>query len=302
MSVIYMRPRAGRQADFGKITEWSATREWLAKTNNRFDEENVILGYGYSQGILPVPFVNVLGTNPLLLCRKVMPKQEKNSPQHWVITAEYSSEWLSKQEKDEQQYPNPVDRPAKISWASTKYNKPCIFDSSNNLILNSAGDPFDPPAEFDQSRWTFKVSKNVDSVPSWIIDYTDAVNNATFTVQGVSVNQYCAKIMSIEISDEQTAQIDANTEITYFVFSYSVEIRAETWKLQLLDQGFRQKGSDSTKREHIKDDATPAKFVSKPWPLDGAGKKLSNPTPSTAKILKFDVYNYKPFNILPGLS
>jgi hypothetical protein len=303
MAVLSMRPLPGKEGSFGPITEWSAKREWLAVCDSRFDEESTILAYGYANGILPVPFANVLGSNPLLLCWTVSPKQDKKSPLHWVVTASYSTQYLSKQEKDEQNYPNPVDRPAKFTWSSAKYNKPMVKDINGSMIVNSAGDPFDPPAEADRSRWTVSITKNVYAVPSIIIDYTDAINSGSFTIQSLPVAAQVAKIMSINIGEEQSAQIAEDSEITYFAFSYTMEFRPETWKLELLDQGFRSfDPNDATKRVHIKDDAVPAKFVTKPWPLDGSGAKLANPSTSNAVSKKFDIYNAKDFSSLPGIN
>jgi len=315
MAVASWGRLAGKEGSFGPIAEWTAKREWLFKTNNRYDEENVVLAYGYGNNILPFPLVSSLPSNPLLLCRRVLPKQDKKSPLHWVVTAEYSTEYLSKQEKDAQQYQNPVDRPSSIKWNTAKYNKPVVYDTGNNLILNSAGDPFDPPPEKDASRWTATVTKNVPAVPSYILDYCDAVNSEQFTIQGLPVAQYVAKIMSIEIGEEQAAQISEFQEQTYFTFTYTLEFRSaqvtrnsgvkepEGWLLRLLDQGFREKDpNDSTKRRHIKDDASPAKFVTHPWPLDGTGKKLADPKVSTAKQRNFDVYNYISFSNLPGIN
>lgn len=302
MFVNYMRPLPGREGSFGKITEWKTRRAWLAHTTSRFVEEWQILEYGWTNGILPVPFASVLETQPLLLCRSVSPSQQRESPQHWIIVAEYSSEPMTQQKREEQQYPNPLNRPARIRWNSAKYNKPCIYDTDGNLILNSAGDPYDPPPEIDQSRWTATIQKNVAAVPQVIIDYTDAINESPFTIQGVSVGPKVAKIMSIEISDSQFAQAGGD-EIEYVTFTYALEFRPETWQLKLLDQGYRQKDpNDSTKRIAIKDDATPARDISHPWPLNGSGAKLTNPTPSTAVKRTHNVLAAKDFSILPGIN
>ncbi len=314
MACVSIRPLPGKEGSFGPITEWRAKREWLATCNSRYDEESTILSYGYANNILPIPFVNTLGSNGLLLCWRVLPKQDRKSPLHWVVTAEYSSEYLSKKEKDEQQYTNPTDRPATIKWSTAKYNKPAVRDINGNLILNSAGQPFDPPAEKDCSRWTATISKNLEDVPSFILDYCDAINSDEFTIQGLNVLPGVAKIMTIEIGDEQSAQISDHEEITYYVFTYTVEFRSalvmvngvripEGWTLYLLDQGYHQiDPNDSTKRIAIKDDSVPAKFTTKPWPLNGSGARLANPTASNAFALPQVIYNSKAFSVLPGIN
>ena len=307
MSVLSINPLGERTAFFGLITTWKATRRWLVKCDTRFQEEWQILETGWNFNgtqIFPIPYTNVLGSQPMLLCRSLQADQQRQNPQVWIVTAEYSSEPLSQQQKDAQQFENPLERPSKIRWGSGKYNKAAVFDSSGNSITNSAGDPFDPPPEIDQSRWTATVTTNVSAVPQAIIDYTDAVNSDGFTILSVPVSPLCAKIMGIDVSEEQTAQVGENDFVNYFVFGYVLEFRKETWKLQLLDQGFREfDPNDATKRIPIKDDAVPPKDVTKPWPLDGAGTRLNNPTPDTAAIVAFDVYNSLPFGgVLPGLN
>lgn len=303
MAVIYMLPIGERQGMFGLITTWSAERRWLALCDTRFAEEWQILEFGWAEGVLPVPYRNVLGSQPLLLCRSVGAKQQKDSPQHWIVTATYSSEPLTQQQREAQQFENPLDRPAKVRWNTAKYNKPVFIDNDGNNLVNSAGEFFDPPAEVDRSRWTATVTKNVEGIPFYIIEFTDAINDADFTIQGVPVAHRCAKIMSIEISEEQTAQINETDTIEYFVFSYTMEFRPETWVLYLQDQGYRQiSTTDDTKRIPIKDDGTPPKDVTKPWPLDGMGGKLADPSPTNTKLISFNVYTEQSFLVLPGID
>lgn len=303
MAIDYIRPLRGRSAFFGPITNWKATRKWLVHTTTRYDEEWPILQTAWLADSLPKPFSSVLGTQPLLLCKGIGGDQVEKSPQHWVFKAEYDSQPLSQQRKEEQQYPNPLDRPFKITWNTAKYNKPAVFDTSGNLILNSAGEPYDPPAEKDASHWVANVTKNLPGVPSYVLTMENAINSTGFTIQTIPVDQYCAKVMSLNIGEFQTTQVGEDI-VTWLVFSYSIEFRNETWKLQPLDQGYRQiDPNDSTKRIHIKDDAIPAKFVTKPWPLDGSGAKLANPSPSNAVKRSHNIYTAMDLgNLLPGLN
>jgi len=322
MAVDSIRPLGGREATFGRITEWTANRRWLVHTTSRFDEEWQILeaGWNSSPQLFPVPYTNVLASQPLLLCRSIGGRQQERSPQHWIVTAEYSSAPLSQQQQDAQQYENPLDRPSAIRWNSVKYSRACIFDTGGNLILMSSGEPPDPPAEMDASNWVVSVRHNEPAIPAFIIDYTDAVNTSAFTIQGLTVDPYVAKIMEIEIGELQTAQISETEAVGYYPFAYSMELRGkmipatdiysspgtqvrEGWKLRLLDQGYWQKDpNDSTKRIRIQDDSKPPRDVVKPWPLNGLGARLSDPTPSTAKSRVWDIYNYKDFGVLPGVN
>lgn len=290
MSVEYIRPMSGREGEFGTITEGRSSRSWLAKCSSRFDDESVVLPWGIGEGILPIPYTSFHPTMPLLLCRKLKWKQDRKSPLHSVVTADYSSEPLNQSDQDQEE--NPLSRRAKIRWNTAKYQKAIDRDVDGDAVVNSAGDYFDPPPQVDRSRWTATVQKNLASVPSWIIDYTDAVNDSPFTFQGLSVGTRVAKIMSIEISDQQV-----ENDIPFFVFGYTLEFRPETWKLLVLDQGMRH--IFGTDRFQILDDRSPPRPVTSPVCLDGEGQKLAEPDTENAVFLEFDAYEEKDFSVLP---
>jgi hypothetical protein len=230
-------------------------------------------------------------------------KQQEKSPEYWIATAEYSSAPLSQQQKDAQQFENPLDRPSKIRWNTAHYNKPLAFDNQGLPVLMSSGEPVDPPPEADRSRWVVNVAKNVAGVPNYILDYTDGVNASAFTIQGLTIPQYVAKIADIEIGEEQTAQVSDQQWVTYYPFAYAFELRPETWKLKLLDQGFWQLDpNDSTKRKRIQDDSTPPRDVVKPWLLDGSGGRVDDPSIQNSKYLVFDAYNYVDYGVLPAVN
>ncbi len=305
MTVLSMRPKRGREADYGKITEHTATEEWLAHSDTRFESDYALCQYGWNNGILPVPYVSIIdGINPLipLLCRKLKIMREEKSPQHFVIRADYSSEPITIQER--QQQSNPLDLRPKIKWKTSKYNKPIFqeVDDDENFILNSAGDFFDPSPEVDRSRWVCNVTTNVEFVPDFLIDYADTVNIDGFTIQGVVVPPLVARLSEIDISEQQIVTVGED-EIAYYTFGYSMEMNPDTWMLELLDQGVRQKDPNSPgDRVAVKDNAVPPKSVNKPWPLDGDGTKLDDPNPTNCVKLEFFVYHARDFSVLPGIN
>ncbi len=305
MGIQYILLLAGRESEYPKVLEYKQQRDYLCYSTSRYENDYTITQYGWANGILPIPYVTWSSSpNGLiaLLCRSLSIKQDKKSPQHYVITATWSSEPLTQAEKEEQQIPNPLDRPPKIRWKTGKYNKAIFKDIHDKAILNSAGEFFDPVPEVDRSRWSVYVSANVAAVPSFMIDYTDGINENAISIQGLPIGEQVAKLMDMEVGEVQTSQY-GDTEIPYVIFTWAAEMRPETWALNLLDQGMRQiDPNDATKRIAVKDDATPPKEVHKPWPLDGSGNKLANPSPTNAVQLSFDVYNPIAFEVLPGVD
>lgn len=301
MGVYYRGSLPGKEAEFGKLEDGRASRAWLFYTTNRYVEEAEILAYGIGIGVIPIPYTSFLGTSPSLLCRKLRCKQEKDSPQHWIVDAEFSSQPLDQKEKDKNEQVNPLSRRVAIKWSSSKYNKPLHQDLYGQAIVNSAGDYFDPGVEVDRSRWTASISKNVPQVPAFILDYTDAVNETAFTIQGLVVEAKVAKIMAIEISDVKTEQVGDN-EIEYYEFSYTLEFRPgdvdgnDTWDpIRILDAGLRDDAGNAFQVN--------GKDVSSPVPMDGLGERLTSPGPDTAQYQLFHVYPLRQFgNVLPGLT
>lgn len=286
--------RPGRNASFGKITENKSKLVWLAVTDDNNDDENIVGLHGWSTGILPVPYVH---THPLYstqLCRGISFNQDSSAPRKWDIEADYSSEPLKT--ADQTNIADPSDRPPKIKWKAAQYRKAIDKDINGDAIVNSAGDYFDPPPEIDSSHWVATIEKNVPAVPTFILQYTDAINSDSFTIQGMPVAEHVAKIMDLDISDRQT-----EGDFGFYVFTYSLEFRPETWKYKPLDQGFRYK--DGADIKQIMDDHTPPRPITSPKLLDGSGGILNSPSTSNAQFLEYDVYNALDFGgTLPGLG
>ena len=300
MAVIKMGRVAGAELDYQRPYDSTSRLQWLAVTNSNADSEATVYQYGLDNGILPLPYVSPHPTLNGHYCRSVKVRQASGAPRHWTIDAEYSSAPTKDGENEE----NPLLRPAKIQWRTNQYRQAIEKDITGKAILNSAGDYFDPPIEVDRSRWTASVSKNVATVPGYLLDYADAINNNSFSISGLSVEQYTAKVQDISISE-----LKIEGDVLYYEFSYSLEFRREKWQpFEVLDQGYRNKvlltegGQTVSHLEHIMDAGKPRRPVSSPVLLDGAGKVLADPTPQRAKFIDFTVYYARSFSVLPGLN
>lgn len=300
MAVIKMGRVAGAELDYSRPYDSTSRLQWLAVTNSNADSEATVYQYGLDNGILPLPYVSPHPTLNGHYCRSVKVRQASGAPRHWTIDAEYSSAPTRDGDNEE----NPLLRPAKITWRTNQYRQAIDKDITGKAILNSAGDYFDPPIEVDRSRWTASVSKNVATVPSYLLDYADAINNNSFSISGLSVEQYTAKVQDISISE-----LKIEGDVLYYEFSYSLEFRREKWQpFEVLDQGMRHKvlltegGQTVSHLEHILDAGKPRRPVSSPVLLDGQGQKLNNPNPNNAFFQKFSVYYARSFSVLPGLN
>ena len=207
----------------------------------------------------------------------------------WTVTANYSTE--------QELNTNPTSDPAVITWSTEQFQRVAVFDNDGDLILNSAGDPFDPPAMMDDSRRVVTVQKNLAVVPTWILDYQDAVNSDAFTVDGVSIGIGKAKMQNVSVGP-----VERRSSTTFRSVNFTIHLQRDGWALQPLDAGFREfVTTDSVPEPELKNilnrgDQQP---VAAPVPLDGNGKALDNPSPTNCVFLTYNVYKTRTFSTLP---
>lgn len=95
-------------------------------------------------------------------------------------------------------------------------------------IVNSAGEPFDPPVEIEVSYPVLTITRNEPLFfPSLAVQFQDAVNSDLFW----GVNPHCARVKGIRGSK----QYSGNTH--YWKVTYTIAFNRESWDLQVLDIG-----------------------------------------------------------------
>jgi hypothetical protein len=266
----------------------TANLTWLARCDSPYDNEAVVLSYGWDNNILPVRFAS----HPYLpvTCRRIAVDPLSGSQLHWVIRAEYSSAPLTQPEQEEEENEgNPLNRRAKVEWGTSQTVEAVWEDKDRKGLLNSAGDYFDPPVEVEKSRWVIQVKKNVASVPAWVIDLDNPINSSGVNIRGITFPARTLRIASIAISDEL---VEGNHR--YYELSIQLEYNKRTWKKRLLDQGLRIKESGTLKPALV--DGKPA---TRDVLLNGSGGLLSAPTPASAVYLEFNVAEELDFSTLP---
>jgi len=197
----------------------------------------------------------------------------------WTVTAEYTTQF--------ERATNPTNDPAQISWSSEQFQRVMAQDKDGDAVMNSAGDFFDPPVMIDDSRRVATVKKNLAAVPTWLLDYQDAVNNDAFSIDGVSIAIGQAKMQTVSVDVEQE-----RNGVTFRPVTFTIQFQRDLWTVKVLDAGFRDINGDRI----TSDDGTD---VTQPAPLNGSGLALANPTPATAQFITFDAYKERAFSSLP---
>ncbi len=241
----------------------------------------------------------------LTFCDKISVKRAKASREVWDVTATYTNKIDEDDEPDE----NPLNRPWKLSWTSQAFThvahqgikmETVTAGGSSVLpapsavegpIVNSAGDQFDPPIEIESSNWQFTAKKNLATIPTWLMDYRDALNDARVLIAGIYFEKHELRINGMNIG-EYTYEND----VGFYPFEIQVAQKTETWVRDLLDQGtheiktINQAGTASQARLRVVDGK--GQHVTEPVRLDGSGAKLE---PADAPIedsifIRYQVY------------
>ena len=213
--------------------------------------------------------------------KKVIP-QVTDNPKHWHVRVEYDSSF-------EQEEENPLDRAAQYTWGFAQFQKVAWKDVDGKGIVNSAGDPFEPPPEIDDSRPVLSIVRNEAAFnPSLAIDYQDAVNSDAFL--GFEAGQ--VKVANI------TAVSRFENNVRYWEVTYEFHFRREGWTLGVMDVGRFSTGhvplwnKDESGQEILGDQVT------QDIPLDGSGERLPDPTgPDNVVFRDFTVYKQRTFTV-----
>ena len=202
----------------------------------------------------------------------------------WDVTATYSTERVLNTV--------PTSDPTYITWDTEQFQKPATQDKDGKGVVNSAGDPFIPAEQMDDSRRIVTVQKNLANVPTWILSYQDAVNSDTFTIDGRSIAIGEAKMQRVSVGPPEIRNGTTFRQVTFVI-----ALRRDGWAYKILDQGFNEKDpADTTKRKAI---YINGQLPSSPVLLDGTGKAQTDPKTANAVYLTFNVYKTQAFSSLP---
>ena len=271
---------AGRTANNDGLVR-TYTRSFLVKTDSKSDGAYTA---GSAAGL---PLIGSTHPEDLTAwCRSlsVAPFNGENAPMAWTVTANYSSEW--------QLAENPLFEPAKITWSFEQFQTVAVQDKDGYAIVNSAGDLFDPPIMKDDSRPIVSVTKNLAVVPTWLLNYQDAVNSGPFTLDGLTISTGCAKMNAISVGAKAT-----QNGYTYRPVTMDIHLQRDTWNFKVLDVGYR-KIVNTTEREMITSDGD---GTDPPMPvlLNGSGGVVSDPDTTGGVFLTYNVYATADFTVLP---
>ena len=176
---------------------------------------------------------------------------------------------------------------------------PAFVDKNGDPILNTAGDPFDPPLERPKTNRRLTVTRN-EVAPNFaaIQEVENKTNDAPWLLW--DTGQVVA--LPIEIPERL---YDQEAQQRYYPMRYSFDIDLDGWKKEVVNSGFN--GLDSSGNSvRLFDKA--GQELTEPAFLDDAGHQLAHPiTAANIVILEFELLDSTYFGIfnldnLDGLS
>lgn len=216
-------------------------------TNNRMDGP---LTVRTAAGVPQIGTAFSFGTDadPTAFVRRILVRQV--SKYIWEVTCDYSS-----QDYDPvQDVANPLMRPPRRQWGSVGFSQGLYEDLDGNAVVNSRGEPYDPPVERERSIQVYTVVRNepfFDAMSAY--QYADAVNSDQF----LHAPPGYAKFSHPQAEDHY------ENGVAYWQVRYEILLHPLGWDERRLDEGVDTKAdSDGTKYTVM-------------VPLDGAGDKLS---------------------------
>ncbi len=269
------------------------TRVYLVESDNLADG-GLTVGSALCIPLLYQSYVTTDGTDLGAIVKNITEVQHVDNPYLWTITVEYDSGPLLRQGSPSSSNDNraaPDSRPWQIGFSSNKSNKVLVKDltqPTNLNVLNSAGQPFDPPVTVPRSNPVVKVTAYKSSFSySQIPAFQDTINlNAWqgFDPLTVKVVDYAAQ-----------SHFDNNT------FCYQIDLQLEInyagWDpIQVLDAGTVEKYTKNGTTYYRAITDAYGQPIHTPVPLDGNGHKLA--PGGTPVYLSFNGYRHTDFSTI----
>lgn len=289
MAVVEVRevsPNRGGERD--KL-QGKFQRVFVVETNSCGDGPNVATSAaGIPQVGSPYAYLNEVYPAALVQTVRASHAAQKPRGDIWEVTVDYSDKFDLGSGGPGQQ--DPTNFTAEISWSSRPRSIALIADPANDIGVNSAGDPWDPPLERDVPNPVYRVEKYENSDPQFDIErFVGKVNSKEFMFADPH------QALCREISGQRVFVQGAR----FWKVSYEIEFQLVEfgWDANTLDRGFRKLVRDADGNEHLEAilDAQ-GMPLAEPALLDGNGDELPR---GGAPVYRSDIlYDEEDFTLL----
>lgn len=241
-------------------------------------------------------------TSAACISRKATTRTPDESLKLWSVTIVHSNNPASSSTKDPEDPPeNPWDEPPTVDCYVVKQKKAILKDLTGRIIASSAGEPYDPVQERDDTKYMLRSVRNQQTVPDLVTfaTYRDAINTDVFA----GCPAFTVKVETPGIFTRRW-----HKGVKYYTVTWEFSIDEQTFKLKLLDYGMYKVfggtplpgglGVTGGELKVMKDLA--GQPLSAPRLLDGAGGVLPIGD-DPVELRPFEIYPLKAFGAL-GLT
>jgi hypothetical protein len=224
--------------------------------------------------------------NANIYCQKRSASKKNDTEDVWQVACSYAPNTESFTTSPGETKPWDLP-PFGISFSSIAYNKVLkeayqTGDTRGNptkAVLNSAKDPFDPPAEIEVFNLAIKFSYNIRFFNVTMIrDFIGTVNSANYSVIDISVPAQKGKINALSAQKLDVKDADGNYDYSYYQVDVEIEISEKDYISRLLDIGFHHLVDGKPKEITMFDinstldpDGEGKNAVTEPQKLNGSG-------------------------------
>lgn len=298
MSVVSVQRLTERGGSLGKTSK--ITQTYLIRTDSRDD------GYFEVRAAIEAEvgtFLTAHPDNSFYTRREI--SLSAPSALHWTAKVSWSTEQISSQDMERDQYPNPTDRRMQISIASQETQKYVWKDKDDVPLVNTAGEPIEPlPINFTDV--IINIKANIDNYDAtWLTTYSNTVNATDVSVTNgrttLNIEAGYGLLKSINISENQL-----ENGYEYYEANMSVHVTHDTeylWKTMVINEGFHRRSgtklvpffeldTDGNDTEDLV--TTPVKITE-----DGLSRLEAGSEPF---LLEFETYNVTDWKLLPFFS
>lgn len=315
MAIVSVKEKHERRRSSVKDGQRAHTRVFLVTTDNI--QNGPAAALNANDGDMAIPQAGAehpSGDGTTVNNIEAEPHQDSGI--HFTVTVEYAGE----EDEDSGGGGTPVGddptlSPVEISYAAAEATEPYFLDESpqpeewnamtygpwqGRPVVNSAGEPFDNFLERDVSELVITiVSNEVNYNPNTMDLYSNSINVEPVLIDGVTFAPGTLKLSPMTATRQSWMNSDGETD-TYYKVTKTLKARRQGWVDRMIDTG-------TNELDYQGDEPPVIVFgephevnlmpiinaaglrVSKPWPLNGKGKKRPRPDEPPA-ILTFQPY------------
>lgn len=167
---------------------------------------------------------------------------------------------------------DPLSRPSVLTSSYSESTEPYFKDSTGKMVVNTAGDPFDPMPKIRVGSLILQVTKNMASFPAVQYDTLKYTTNSGAVV--IRTTTYAADtLLFLPPTVQEVWESIGGIFYHYFATTFRLAASKDQHKDKLSSRGYRELKTPGAKPTWVTGDD--GHTVAQPVGLDSAGKEVA---------------------------